>query len=62
MAHVKLAILDSAGAVHPTADSATIADLARLLDNAAHGRMVFEKRAQIEELFRQHDEMVQALT
>lgn len=62
MAHVKQAILDSLGKPHAHPDGATVSDLERVLGNPALARVVFEKRAQVEELFRQHDAVVKALT
>lgn len=62
MAHTKVAVFDSANKFHADPDSATMSDLSRLLGNAGLGKLVFENRAGIEELFRQHDEVVRELT
>lgn len=57
MAQTKVAYQDHAGQFHSTPEASNVSDLARLLDNAAFGRQVFEKREDIERIFREHDEM-----
>jgi hypothetical protein len=58
MAQTKVAYQDNSGQFHSTPEASTIADLARLVNNAALGRDIFEKRADIERIFEEHDRML----
>lgn len=56
---------DNKGGLHPTADRATLADLADVLGRvgeeggmtAGVAKLIFEKRAEIERVFAEHDLM-----
>lgn len=58
---------DNKGGLHPTADRATLADLADVLGRVGEeggmtsgvAKLIFEKRAEIERVFAEHDQMAQ---
>lgn len=57
---------DNKGSLHPTADRATLADLAHVLGRvgeeggmtAGVAKLIFEKREEIERVFAEHDAML----
>lgn len=63
MARLTKAFADGRNRLHNTADAATISDLTRLFGCDSRGAIglanqIFEKRSEIERIFREHDAMV----
>lgn len=69
MAKQGTAYFDSAGRFFPTADEATMSDLAAILGRVGEGdslapgiaKLLFQRRQMIEQVFAEHDQMTQLL-